>query len=281
MEVIDISSETEEEMSWVYWESLVDNERDCLAVTGFTPEDFLKLFAIVSNRVAPDKDHTKEDRLIMVLYYLKHSPSITKLKEVFSVTKKKVSAILDETIHGIYMILYQHYVENLPDNNERNEDFLNSNYLLNTVFQPILVTSKKKRYYSEEHQTCGFKSQCLHNRQGLIVDCIPGIKGKMTAKEIYEEYENISKDDDIILANDCYRGSGNVVVSYQNPGNKHQLMFNKKLGNELSLTDKFYQRMKSRHRILLVKFCKSQREYKKIFKLCVALTNFHVLENPL
>lgn len=204
MEVIDISSDTEIEMSWVYWESLSDNENDCIAVTGFAPEDFLTIFEIVSGEITYDKDYTKKDKLIMVLYYLKHYQSFNKIKEVFSISHKKLSSILDETINVIYKPLYQHYVKKFKDNERENEFFPNSKYLMNTIFQPALVTTKKKQYYSKEHQTCGFRSQCLHNRQGLVVHCIPGIQGKMSAKELYEEYENISKDNDIILADDCY-----------------------------------------------------------------------------
>lgn len=289
-------SEDDEEISRVSWTNLTNNERDCELITGFTPEEFLTLYNIVVNSIGenigrgPKDSVSKYDKLVMVLCYLKHYETIDKMKDTFSVSRANLDIILKRTIDDVYPILYNHYVKNIEDGNKE-DVFSDSKYIVNTTFQPINIptgTRQKKVYYSKKYQSYGFKSQCIHDRKGRVVSCIAGEKGSVSNLELcqdhIDELKIILEENNSILADNSYQGlekDNDVIVPYQNPTNKHQLMFNKRLTNQLKISEQYYERMKSRYRIMTVKYRKSRYEYEKIFKLCTSLTNYHVLEHPL
>lgn len=65
------------------------------------------------------------------------------------------------------------------------------------------------------------------------------------------------------------------------PFTRPQQRFNQELASERVICERFYGRLKTKFRIMSSKYRNSRDEYVAIFKLCVALTNFHVISHPL
>ncbi len=65
------------------------------------------------------------------------------------------------------------------------------------------------------------------------------------------------------------------------PFTRQQQRFNQELASERVICERFYGRLKTKFRIMSSKYRNSREEYVTVFKLCVALTNFHVIFHPL
>jgi hypothetical protein len=65
------------------------------------------------------------------------------------------------------------------------------------------------------------------------------------------------------------------------PFTRQQIRFNQELASERVICERFYGRLKTKFRIMSSKYRNSREEYVTNFKLCVALTNYHVSLYPL
>ena len=122
----------------------------------------------------------------MTLCYLKHYETLDKMKDTFSISKTHLHTILDSTITIITPILYEHFVQNMSErivdeNEEPDLPFPEAKYVMDATFQPIWTPAgtfnEKRSYFSGKHKMYGMKSQCIHDRKGRLVHCVPGEKG--------------------------------------------------------------------------------------------------------
>lgn len=73
----------------VIWFNLRVNEKRCKTISGFTPEEFLVIYDLVQEHMAENIGRglkskiSKQDKLIMVLCYLKHYETLDKIKDTF------------------------------------------------------------------------------------------------------------------------------------------------------------------------------------------------------
>jgi len=91
-----------------------------------------------------------------------------------------------------------------------------------------------------------------------------------------------------VLVDSGYQGLQRVVKAIlpykkqpNRPFTRQQLRFNQELASERVICERFYGRLKTKFRIMSSKYRNSREEYKKMFLLCVALTNYHILLFPL
>lgn len=312
------NQEENRDFSQVSWTNLSENEDRCKIITGFTPKEFLELYDLVSKEIkenigrGPRSKISKHDRLVMVLCYLKHYETIDKMKDSFSISRAHLHTILQTTIDQISEFLYEYYVINVTDhvkNEGDNKEFSKAKYIIDVTFQSIWTPTgtydEKKRYFSGKHKLYGLKSQCIHDRKGRVVSCIAGEPGAMhdlticrdnidDLKDVLRKEDDSnseeSKEDDywFVIADSAYKGlqeETNVMLPNKKKPNgkltKKQSKYNQELAAERVICERFYGRLKTRYRIMSTKYRNSRDDYEKIFQLCAALTNFHILKYPL
>lgn len=138
----------------------------------------------------------------------------------------------------------------------------------------------------------GLISQCLHDRKGRVIRCIPGEMGYMNSLDICLDNLDLFKIDDdtyyTVLADKSYQGLQehvDVILPYKKKSgdelSREQKRHNKDLATEIGICGKYYETLKTRHRIMTTKYRNSREEYKEIFGLCIALTNYYVVLHPL
>jgi hypothetical protein len=91
-----------------------------------------------------------------------------------------------------------------------------------------------------------------------------------------------------ILVDSGYQGLDRLVPSHlphkKPPGgelNRAQREFNHRLAGQRVICERWYGRLKTRHRIICSKYRNDRDDYATHFKLCAALTNFHLVTNDL
>lgn len=312
------NQEENRNFSQVSWFNLAEDEDRCKIITGFTTKEFLNLYDVVADNIeenigrGPRSKIDKHNRLVMTLCYLKHYETIDKMKDNFSISRAHLHTILITTIAQISDFLYNYYVIDIADrikDEEENDIFLNVKYVIDVTFQSIWTPTgtydEKKLYFSGKHKLYGLKSQCIHDRKGRVVHCIAGERGAMhdltICRENIHELKDIlrknddgeegeNKDDDywFVMADSAYKGlqdETNVMLPHKKKPNKQltkqQQKFNRELAAERVICERFYGRLKTRYRIMSTKYRNSRDDYEMIFKLCAALTNYHILSYPL
>src|ERR1700748_428715 len=90
LELQDEIDEEEEELdpARICWLNLCDNDERCKTICGFNPDEFLELYDLISVQIQENIGRglrskiPKEDKLLMVLCYLKHYETIDKMKDI-------------------------------------------------------------------------------------------------------------------------------------------------------------------------------------------------------
>lgn len=281
-----------------------DDDR-CTVLTGFNCDQFLQLFEVCEAAMPVTLGRgrrskiEKHDRLLLALCYLKHYETKEKIKETFLISKSQVQRNLASTIEAITPVLYRRYVETiheLIDPDQDMADFPEARYVMDTTIQeiwtPIGTFEERKRYYSGKHKLYGFKTQTLHNRRGFLLHCVSGIPGAMhdltIVRQHFEQIQPFLVQQRAVLVDSGYKGLDRftraIVPHKKPPGGdltRDQRTFNRQLASQRVICERWYARLKTRHRIMSSKFRNDRDHYGVFFRLCAALTNFTLITNPL
>ena len=109
--VLDQTDENEDP-ALISWNNLNGNDERCHVMTGFTCDQFLRLFDLCENSIPENVGRgrksrvSKQDKLLIVLCYVKHYETVDKLKQTFNVSKSQLHRIIDETVSSITPILF-------------------------------------------------------------------------------------------------------------------------------------------------------------------------------
>jgi hypothetical protein len=212
-ELIELQQEIDEEETdfdpaKVTWSNLRVNEKRCKTICGFSPMEFLNLYDLVQEHINENVGRglkskiSKQDKLVMVLCYLKHYETLDKMKDTFYISASYLYTVLTDTINAITPILYKYYVSNIKERIEESEEdldlFPEAKFIMDVTFQTIWTPTgtynEKKLYYSGKHKLYGLKSQCIHDRMGRVVSCIPGEKGALHDLTICRSNIKVLKD---------------------------------------------------------------------------------------
>ena len=292
-----------------------DNER-CMVLIGFSCLDFLTLLNLCEN-VIPNNlgrgrrsQWSSADKLLLLLCYLKHYETQAKLGETFHISKPQVNRIVASTLAAITPILYQHFVikiESLLPELEQLLSFPDAKYVMDATVQEIWTPTgsyeEKKRFYSGKHKLYALKSLTLHNRRGWLIELWSGLPGsvhditiatdnidaiiKLLRKELIDE--EISPGDSWeVLADAGFVGLEQqikLVRPHKRTANKDltsiQKEFNQSLASQRIVCERWYGRLKTRYRIMSGEYHNDRDDYSTYFRLCAALTNFHIISHPL
>lgn len=322
-EAIELQEEIDEDettldTSKVTWANLRTDEDMCKIICGFTVEEFLDIYTLVEDAIEENIGRgrrskiTKKDKLVMVLCHLKHYEILDRMKITFCISKAYLYKILNETIIAITPVLYDYYVVHLEDrlekeNEDEIEEFPEAKYVMDATFQEIWTPmgsfQERKQYFSGKHKMYGLKSQCIHDRKGRLVHCIPGERGALhdfticrnnieILRDILRKEQNVddSNEDEpwCVITDLGYIGLQNLVsaiMPHKKKKNKkltkNQKRFNRKVASQRVICERFYGRLKTKFRIMSIIYRNSRDEYKITFQLCSALTNFDIILHPL
>jgi len=309
-------AEEEQNPARLCWENLNGDDPRCRILTGFTCDEFLELLGLCEHAIPMTLGRGKHgkwsaaDKFLMTLCYVKHYETQDKLGDTFHTSKAQVNRIVSATIAAITPILYDHYVTNvralLPPDVEDGGEFGQAKCVMDATLQeiwtPLGTFEERKRFFSGKHKLYGLKSLTLHNRLGLLLASWSGVPGSVHDLTIAREHvdeiqEFLAKDEEeqqeegetwAVLVDTGFVGlehNLNVMHPFKRAAGRDltiaQRNYNRRLAGQRVICERWYGRLKARHRIMATKYRNDRDDYVTHFKLCAALTNYNVLNNEL
>ena len=303
-----LDEEEEADVNRLCWNNLQGDDKRCIILTGFTTQEFTELLRLCENDIPINIGRGKQskfsqaDKFLVVLCYLKHYETQAKLGENFSISKAQINRIISTTIPVITTILYSKYATTLELDHQAYEDFSDTLFVMDVTIQkiwkPLGNFQERKQFYSGKHKLYGLKSLTLHHRNGIVLACWSGVPGavhdSVIANDNHLAIKNLIDNEDWmgeeskIFADKGFIGCEvnlPVVIPYKKKPNKEltqkQTEYNKSLSSHRVICERWYGRLKGLFRIIAREYHNDRDEYEGYFKLCAALTNYHIMKHPL
>ncbi len=266
------------------WQSLSDEH--CRTLTGLGRAEFSRLHKLVIGvlRRRPNgrgchATYGTHDRLLMLLCHLKHYETIAQQAKAFGLSKSRLHEVLHTTSTVVTPLLCQALIVSqgaLP----RRELFADAVYVLGEMFQPTWIPDSgegRRTFWNESARQHGLKSLLLHDRDGRVRHCVAGERGAMPLELVCEEHE-----EDLRRVTGDWRVLTNAELpSMRCVAPQGRAEFDATLAQERSVAQRYQALMRSRHRVLCVKYRGSRDEYWQTLMLCVCLTNLYLQSHPL
>ena len=282
------------------------------SLTNFTQFEFLELYATceytLENHSHDDAKLTPKTKLLLVLIFLKHSAIFKKLANDFGISYSYCQNIIWNTIRLLFDVIFQKYVKwvslvDLFTNGHRLETFPFCIGSIDATVQDICVSRERERkYYSGKHKKYCIKSQVVVNPEGLAIHIDTGYPGSVNDIEIakhsslipilkaeaaitFQVFRTIPN----LLADRGYTGlhhhyEGSLVMKRRPKGGnltEAEKINNDKISKSRIIVENWFGRTKQLWQILEKRFKYNHGMYEKVFKICGALTNYHILKHPL
>lgn len=303
-----LDKEAENDSHRLCWTSIQGDDKRCIILTGFSSQEFTELLLLCENDIpinigrGKQSKFTQADKFLIVLCYLKHYETQAKLGENFSISKAQINRIIATAVPVISEILYFKYAISLDADDAVYEEFIHSKFVMDVTIQkiwkPLGTFQERKQYYSGKHKLYGIKTLTLHQRMGLMVACWSGVPGAVHDSVIANENhasikelivtDSMIEDEVQIFADKGFIGCETklpVVIPYKKKPNKEltqkQGEYNKSLSIHRVICERWYGRLKSLFRIIASEYHNDRDEYEVFFRLCAALTNYHITQHPL
>ncbi len=302
-----LDDEQEADVNRLCWKNIQGDDKRCLILTGFTTQEFIELLRICENDIpinigrGKQSKFTQADKFLIVLCYVKHYETQAKLGENFSISKAQINRIISTTVPVIFPILYLKYSSNSTDHQEY-EEFSDTLFVMDVTIQkiwkPLGNFQERKQYYSGKHKLYGLKTLTFHHRNGFVLACWSGVPGAvhdsviandnhMALKKIIENEDRMGEESKIFADKGFIGCEANlqVVIPYKKKQNKelnqNQAEYNKSLSSHRVICERWYGRLKGLFRIISGEYHNDRDDYEGYFKLCAALTNYHITKHPL
>lgn len=307
-------AEEEQDPVRLCWANVNGDDARCRVLTGFSCDEFLELLELCEQAIPMTLGRGKHgkwtaaDKFFMTLCYIKHYETRDKLGETFHTSKPQINKLVATTTAAVTPLLYAHFVTNiralLPEDVEDEGEFGNDKFVMDATIQeiwtPLGTFEERKRFFSGKHKLYGLKSLTLHNRVGILLASWSGVPGAVhdltIARDHVDEIEEFLAKDEAedeedtwgILVDTGFVGLErdlNATHPYKRTAGHDltiaQRNYNRRLARQRVICERWYGRLKSRHRIMASKYRNDRDDYALCFRLCVALTNYHVLNNML
>ena len=254
--------------------------------TGLSKENFQKISTKVSLFIQQDKEKNpakkrgrkstgvpQEDRILLVLYYLRHYPTFENLANVFGIS--------ESYCHKIYSryrnILVQ--VETLPNRKQLLED-APSTLAIDVTEQAIERPVKGQRAYYSGKKRHTIKVQLVICVLTLAIYSVVIAKGKVHDFRIYKESNILLASNSKLLADLGYQGllachkNSNLPVKRKKkiPLTKKEKAYNKSLSKQRILIEHINRRCKI-FRIAKDVYRGKHKNYGLTWRLVTALVN--------
>lgn len=277
------------------------NSENLFAFTGFTQDEFEKIWDHVAEEFMTSKKGRKQkispkDILLILLNYIRRYPRIEEQCAIFSLKPSTLENIIAKYIPLMAKALKQDLIDAVANQAPTyHQNFPECGYIVDATVQeinkPSLSFDVAKEYYSGKHDLYCLKSQLIVNVQGLAVFIASSIKGSIHDKLVFDQclddFKKIlalhPQSPAKILADKGYQDNHSEVLVTPYKGNsatltREQLTFNQKLGEVRIIVENFFGRLKSRYEIMEKRYRGSHEMYSDIFTICCALVNFEQIE---
>ena len=192
------------------------------------------------------------------------------------------------------------------------EDYPEVALVVDVTFQmrtrPKMLFRDAQYYFSGKHHAYGYKTEVAHLPNGLAVfvgDTYAGSVHDFTIFkdniEIYEKFlekkgsdMNVNDQGELkdkypkhwaLLADKGYQGASEkiraILPSKGTNLSREENVRNKKIAKNRIICENFYGRMKKLFKIMEGKYKWDEDSYSMVFKVCAALTNYHIMKYPL
>jgi hypothetical protein len=306
-------SEMDEEES-VHYEKFTKEGSEAIKVmTGFTISEFMELYSIVEKKLKTRGRGKKPelgplDSFFFTLVMLKHYESWDKFSELLAINRT-LEKIVELLTNELIQIVYK---DEQVKKNIGLEDYPEVGLVVDVTFQmrtrPKMLFKEAQYYFSGKHHAYGYKTEVAHLPNGLAIfisDTYAGSVHDFTIfkdnLEIYEKFlekkgldMNVNDQGELkdkypkhwaLLADKGYQGASEkiraILPSKGNDLSREENARNKKIAKNRIICENFYGRMKKLFKIMEGKFKWDEESYSTVFKVCAALTNYHIMKYPL
>ena len=248
---------------------------------------------------------------------LKHYESWEKFAVTYGVKKtvivnaitKTLKKIVDPLTDELIILIYK------DEQNKKGikfEEYPEVALVVDVTFQnrtrPKMLYNEAKYYFSGKHCAYGYKTEVAHLPDGKAVLISDLYGGSVHDFSIFKDNVEIYKDflskkssdkkiDDngelktkypklwALLADKGYQGASDliraIIPTKGDNISKDDTLRNKKIARNRIICENFYGRMKKLFKIMELKFKWDEDMYQIVFKICAALTNYHISKYPL
>lgn len=287
------------------------NTSEIKVMTNFSKDSVLELFANVDAEIAASKPVkgpkcklTDLDIFLLLLTYLKTYPSYSTIAKPFKITATTAQKVLERTICAVTHKLMDTFVKFIKREEQCRlgitcADYKDVALILDCTVQEIPrysgSFSDAKKFYSQKHGIYCAKKEIGHLPNGLV--CFVGLWQYGSKHDfslfkenlpIYREY--LKKEENReefwkVMVDKGYDGIDRYLPSVMPKKgrdlNANERYENKRIGSCRVICENYYGRLKSLWGATRNKVRNDMKNYDNIFGICVALTNYHLLSNPL
>ena len=257
------------------------------------------------------------DSFFFTLVMLKHCESWDKFAVTYGVKKAGIMLSINKTLERIKEPLLEALVKPIYKDEQVKNGIVLAEYpevglVADVTFQtrtrPKMLFKEAQYYFSGKHSAYGYKTEIAHLPNGLAVfisDTYAGSIHDFTLfkdnVEVYKTFlEKKTLDQRVedkgelktkypkhwaMMMDKGYQGAVELIRAIipnkgKNPSNDDELR-NKKIARNRIICENFYGRMKKMFKIMELKYKWDENTYSNVFKVCSALTNYHIMKYPL
>lgn len=257
------------------------------------------------------------DSFFLTLVMLKHHEKWEKFAITYGIKRSVIQNSVTSTLKKIKNPLMDALVTPLfkdeqEKKNYRSPDFPEVALVIDVTFQarsrPTMLFKDAMVYFSGKHSTYGYKTEIGHAPNGLAMLVSNTNPGSIHDFTIFKESVDIYKDflkkrpsDRTISDNGelkdkypdswaaimdkGYQGASEIVRAIHPQKGRNLCaedeLRNDKIASTRVICENFYGRMKKLFKIMDDKYRWEESMYSTVMGTCVALTNYHILKNPL
>jgi hypothetical protein len=257
------------------------------------------------------------DSFFFTLVMLKHYESWDKFAVTYKVKRPGIILAITKTLEKIVELLTKElmkiiYKDEQLKKNIQLEDYPEVGLVVDVTFQqrsrPKMLFNEAQYYFSGKHGAYGFKTEVAHLPNGLAIfisdtyagsvhdftifkDNVEGYKTFLEKKssdhkvEDKGELKNKYPKHWALMADKGYQGAVELLRAILpckgKEITKEDTLRNKKIAKNRIICENFYGRMKKLFKIMEGKFKWDEKMYSIVFKVCSALTNYHIMKYPL
>lgn len=280
--------------------------------TNLTKDELLEIYYQVELEISklrtnrgPKSKLTGLDSFFLMLVYLKTYPSYKRLGKAFNISGATAQKIIEKLITSLSGKFKQLFIKEIKKNDQlkmdvKFDDFPSVALVVDCSVQeiPRFVGGflDVKIFYSEKHKIYCAKKELAHLPNGMVCfvsKWYPGAKHDFAVfQDNIEVYKSFLKKEDVdnneywsIMVDKGYEG-----INHYLPGiipkkgtniSISEKRENKKIGASRVICENFYGRLKVCWGAARSKVKNDLKIYDSMFDICVALTNFLILNYPL
>lgn len=282
--------------------------------TGLSKPQFDEVYQIVEEKLIPTgrgrrKQFLPIDQLFLTLTWLQSGMTYSKLSTIFSLSFTKVQRIITDTVISIADKLYNRFISHKVVLSPDDRKFKHFPDAVGACDVALLFVNKprsnetQKQYYSAKHKMHGIKLQATVNPSGQCIHTDLSQLGHVHDKKVFDvssaldlvEYEETLPNGSKVkkhyplLFDKGYTGVNRyfpeAIVTQKKPIGRdltsQENKYNHDVESDRVIVENFFGRMRVKWGILAAKFRSDRDILPNVARICVALTNLNIRDQPL